>query len=119
MTSCCTMVPASSKSLFVIEPRGLTSVMSWETTEAGKGARQRNGRGVKKTPPIPEPEASHAPTQIGGDGKSSGMRTGRVGKESVIHRKSAKKAWVAELRRRRRPGPKGSERRPGEWRRAH
>ena len=94
--------PASSRSEFVMVPRGLASVTNCALMWSGQTCRQTRGdvgsqpiRGVKagpgnQMPPAPFPEASWCPVATGGRGTNSAIRVGRSAMLEAIHRKSSR-----------------------------
>jgi len=101
-TSFCAMDPANSKSLLVIRPLGFFQQDNWSRTHCGNRSRHKRGTtssspasmdaGIKWTPPIPLPAASHAPSVRGTrSGINSAIRVGRDVNSCASSRKSSRK----------------------------
>ena len=93
------IVPASSRSEFVMVPFGLSSVHIFFCTLRGKGYLLTMGLssslGGSQTPPIPDLAASQRPLSLGSDGTTSESRVGRLAiwhfpipsaEDSIIHK---------------------------------
>jgi hypothetical protein len=115
MASCSMMVPASSRSEFVMVPVGFDQLTSFVAMPGGKRARHRigasvlapepglvnSGDGGNATPPMPLPEASAVPWIVGVVATSSARRVGRFAMFAANHRKSSRVSWTPRLRRKR------------------
>jgi hypothetical protein len=106
MTSWWAMLPHNSSSLLLTVPLGLRKDTKSSWTCRGKADLHRCGvvvspvtSGTKKTPPVPVPAASQAPTTLGAEGTSSAMRVGRLERSFASHRKSWRTPWTARVRR--------------------
>lgn len=122
MTSWWAMLPHNSSSLLLTVPLGLRKDTKSSWTCRGKADLHRCGvvlspvtSGTKKTPPMPVPAASQAPTTLGSEGTSSAMRVGRLERSFASHRKSWRTPWTARVRRSR--GRARSSCRNASWRR--
>jgi hypothetical protein len=102
------MVPASSRSEFVVVPVGLAVLTRSCWMTLGKGDRHRKGvmvpsrAGMNKTPPMPDAAASEAPMAPGAVSIISRRRVGRACRSRTSQRRSSRKSCICGESRTRR-----------------